>query len=184
MLRITSQQPMRRFNQKGQHFSGFLINPNTLKQDTGGVARHYQRYILDEAISAGVATVLSEDLNPYGPEAVDALRLRVSEFANGGCMGVIISRVTHDRLCQAGDIQQMELPSRPMAIGFGTTQDGTQEVVVGAVSRPGFLIDVILVVQDIAATLIGDDVFTDKGILLLKDIFDSLCVQHITEYVV
>ena len=80
MLRITSQQPMRRFNQKGQHFSGFLINPNTHKQDTGGVARHYQRYILDEAISAGVATVLSEDLNPYGPEAVDALRLRVSEL--------------------------------------------------------------------------------------------------------
>ena len=99
-------------------------------------------------------------------------------IADGGCMGVIISRVTHDRLCQAGDIQQMELPSRPMAIGFGTTQDGTQEVVVGAVSRPGFLIDVILVVQDIAATLIGDDVFTDKGILLLKDAFSILYVYN------
>ena len=102
--------------------------------------------------------------------------IRETGIADGGCMGVIISRATHDRLCQTGDICRMVPPSRPIAIGFGTTQAGTQEVVVGEVSRPGFLIDAILVVQSIAATLIGDDVFTDKGILLLKDAVSMLCV--------
>ena len=101
-----------------------------------------------------------------------------SGIADGGCMGVIISRATYDRLCQAGVIPQMEVPSRPIAIGFGTTQDGTQEVVIGVVSRPGFLIDGILVVQSIAATLIGDDVFTDKGFLLIKDAVSMLCVYN------
>ena len=104
--------------------------------------------------------------------------IRETGIADGGCMGVIISRATHDRLCQTGDICRMVPPSRPIAIGFGTTQAGTQEVVVGEVSRPGFLIDAILVVQNIAATLIGDDVFTDKGILLLKDAVSMLCVYN------
>ena len=105
-------------------------------------------------------------------------RISESGIADGGCMGVIISRATHDRLSHAGDIPQMEVPSRPIAIGFGTTQDGTQEGVIGEVRRPGFLIDVILVVQNIAATLIGDDVFTDKGILLIKDAVAMLCVYN------
>ena len=68
-------------------------------------------------------------------------------IADGGCMGVIVSRASHDRLCQAGDIRRMELPSRSIAIGFGTTQDGTQESVIGVVDRPGYLIDVILVLH-------------------------------------
>ena len=101
-------------------------------------------------------------------------------IADGGCMGVVISRASHDRLCRADVITQMLPPSRAIAIGFGTTQEGTQEAVVGVVSRPGFLVDEILVVQSIVATLVGDDVFTDKGLWLLKDAESMLCVYNIS----
>jgi hypothetical protein len=89
---------------------------------------------------------------------------------------VLIDHKTYERLYQAAVITRMTVPTHHIEIGFGTIQDGTHEVVIGIVQRPGFLLDEILVVMHLVSTLIGDDAFTDKGLWLLKNNECMMCI--------
>ena len=73
--------------------------------------------------------------------------------SDSGCMGVVTSTATYDHLRVLDLVPAHQPPPHPLSIRFGTTQDGTNEPVIGEVLAPGKLIDRIAVVKEVAATL-------------------------------
>ena len=78
MQRISAQVQSRRFNEPGKQYRGYIINPQTGRQDTGGVTRQYKQFVLEEATARGFAAVLSADPSPYPPETYAALCVEVA----------------------------------------------------------------------------------------------------------
>jgi len=88
--------------------------------------------------------------------------------SDSGCVGIVISKPTYDHLRDLALVPEMQPTPQPRSIRFSTTQDGTDEPILGEVMVPGMLVDRIAVVNSVAATLIGDDIFTSKGVIMIR----------------
>ena len=94
----------------------------------------------------------------------------LTAVSDSGCTCAIVSTKTYNDLREREAIPPMS-PLRPhqrgMSVAFGKV--GSSEPILGEVRMPGRVLSSLFVVNDITETLVGDNVFADKGFIQLKD---------------